>query len=60
MVLLRLIELNIYEGIYLTSTFIVDTSQPNQRFILPNVNIDTTTIRVTVTDAVDESYTGFE
>lgn len=52
-------ELNIYEGIYLTSTFIVDTSQPNQRFIIPNVNVDTTTIRVTVTDAVDEVYTAF-
>lgn len=52
-------ELTIYEGIYLTSTFIVDTSQPNQRFILPNVNIDTTTIRVTVSDAVDEVYTAF-
>jgi len=52
-------ELIIYEGIYLTSTFIVDTSQSNQRFILPNVNIDTTTIRVTVSDAVDEIYTAF-
>ena len=52
-------ELPIYEGIYLTSTFIVDTSQPNQRFILPNINIDTTTIRVTVSDAVDEVYTAF-
>ena len=52
-------ELSIYEGIYLTSTFIVDTSQPNQRFILPNINIDTTTIRVTVSDAVDEVYTAF-
>ena len=52
-------ELTIYEGIYLTSTFIVDTSQSNQRFILPNVNIDTTTIRVTVSDAVDEVYTAF-
>ena len=52
-------ELVIYEGIYLTSTFIVDTSQPNQRFVLPNVNIDTTTIRVTVSDAVDEVYTSF-
>ena len=52
-------ELIIYEGIYLTSTFIVDTSQSNQRFVLPNVNIDTTTIRVTVSDAVDEVYTAF-
>ena len=52
-------ELVIYEGIYLTSTFIVDTSQANQRFVLPNVNIDTTTIRVIVSDAVDEVYTSF-
>jgi hypothetical protein len=52
-------ELIIYEGIYLTSTFIVDTSQSNQRFILPNVNIDTTTIRVTVSNEVDEIYTAF-
>ena len=52
-------ELPIYEGIYLTSTFTVDTSQSNQRFILPNINIDTTTIRVTVSDAVDEIYTAF-
>jgi hypothetical protein len=52
-------ELNIYEGVYLTNTFIIDTSQPNQRFIIPNVNVDTTTIRVTVTDAVDEVYTAF-
>ena len=53
------VELNIYEGVYLTNTFIVDTSQQNQRFIIPNVNVDTTTIRVTVTDAVDEVYTAF-
>jgi hypothetical protein len=52
-------NLEIYEGIYLTSTFIVDSSQPNQRFILPNVNIDTTTIRVTVTDQVSEIYIAY-
>ena len=52
-------NLEIYEGIYLTSTFIADSSQPNQRFILPNVNIDTTTIRVTATDQVSEIYTAY-
>ena len=52
-------NLEIYEGIYLTSTFITDYSQPNQRFILPNVNVDTTTIRVTVTDQVSEIYTAY-
>jgi hypothetical protein len=53
-------NLPIYEGIFLTSTFIVDESQPNQRFILPNSNIDTTSIRVKVTDAVTENYTAYD
>jgi hypothetical protein len=52
-------DLKIYEGVYLKSTFILDSSQPNQRFILPNVNIDSTTIRVTVTDQVTEVYTPY-
>jgi hypothetical protein len=52
-------ELDIYEGIYLTSTFNVDYSQPNQRFILPNSNIDTTTIRVSVRDQVSEVYSSY-
>lgn len=50
-------NLEIYEGVYLTSTFTVDSSQKNQRFILPNVNIDTTTIRVSVRNSVTEQYT---
>jgi hypothetical protein len=49
-------EVDIFEGIYLTSTFNVDYSQTNQRFILPNTNIDTTTIRVKVVDDVTENY----
>jgi len=53
-------NLPIYEGQYLTSTFIVDTSQANQRFILPNINIDTTSIRVSVTDAVTEIYSLYD
>jgi len=53
-------NLPIYEGQYLTSTFVVDTSQTNQRFILPNINIDTTSIRVSVTNAVTEVYTLYD
>jgi hypothetical protein len=53
-------NLPIYEGIFLTSTFIVDQSQTNQRFILPNVNIDTTSIRVKVTNAITEVYSVFD
>jgi hypothetical protein len=52
-------NLEVYEGVYLTSTFIVDSSQTNQKFILPNTNIDTTTIRVKVTNQVTEVYTAY-
>lgn len=43
-------EIEIYEGTLLKKTFIVDTSQPNQKYILPNPYIDTSTIRVIVKD----------
>ena len=49
-------NLNIYEGVYLTKTFTVDYSLPNQRFILPNANIDTTSIRVKVESTTNEIY----
>ena len=41
-------NISIYEGNYLTKSFRVDSSQANQRFILPNSNIDTSSIRVEV------------
>jgi len=53
-------NLEIYEGRYLISTFIMNYSEPNQRFILPNANIDTTTIRMKVTDEVTEIYTIYD
>jgi len=49
-------NIEIYEGVFLTSTFVIDSSQPNQKFILPNANIDTTTIRVTARNQVSEVY----
>ena len=49
-------NLNVYEGIYLQKSFQIDYSQPNQRFILPNANIDTTSIRVTVSSTTNEIY----
>ena len=42
--------IDIYEGTYLTKTFTVDNSQPNQKYILPNPFVDTSTIRVKVVD----------
>ena len=47
-------DVDIYEGTYLTQTYTVSTSNPRQRFILDNANIDTSSIRVTV----DEDGTG--
>ena len=49
-------NLTLSEGVYLTKTFTIDYSQPNQRFILPNSNIDTTSIRVTVKSTTNEIY----
>ena len=41
---------NVYvcEGSYLNSVFTVDSSLPNQRFILPNSGIDTSNLNVIV------------
>ena len=44
-------DISIYEGNYLTKTFVVDSSQTNERYILPNANIDTSSIRVQVSDS---------
>lgn len=52
-------NLEIFEGTFLTSTFTMDSSQPDQRFVLPNPNIDTTTIRVSVRDQVTELYSAY-
>lgn len=49
-------ELSVYEGRYLTKSFVVDNSQPNQKFILPNPAVDSTTIRVFVSDLTNEEY----
>jgi hypothetical protein len=54
-------NISIYEGSYLTKTFRVNSSQTNQRYILPNANIDTSSIRVEVEEngstQVYNSYT---
>lgn len=46
----------IYEGSYLSKSFVVDSSQPNQRFIIPNPNVDTSTIRTFVNTNIIEEY----
>jgi hypothetical protein len=44
-------DIEIYEGTYLENSFTVNTSQENQRFILPNSNVDTSTLLLRVKDA---------
>lgn len=46
---------DIKQGTFLTKEFVVDTAQTNQRFILPNPYVDTSTIRVTVKDTASSS-----
>ena len=44
----QFINTPVYEGTYLPANFVVNTADFNQKFILQNTNIDTTTIRVEV------------
>ena len=47
--------IDIKQGTYLTREFVVDGSQTNQRFIIPNPYVDTSTINVSVRDTVSSS-----
>lgn len=49
-------NVEIYEGVLLNKSFVMDYSQLQQKFILPNANIDTTSIRVFVNTNVSEEY----
>jgi len=49
-------DIDLWEGTFLTKSFIVDNSQPNQKFVIPNPSVDTTSIRVYVTDSANEEY----
>ena len=53
-------SLEIYQGQYLENSWLVNNSQPNQRFIIPNDSVDTSTLRVTVknteTDTTSTEY----
>jgi hypothetical protein len=42
---------DIKEGTFLNNRFVVDTSQPNQRFIIPNSYVDTSTFVVRITSS---------
>jgi len=52
-------DLEIYEGTYLTKSYTVRNS-PNEKFIIPNPGVDSSTIRVTVTDTSTLEYKMYE
>ena len=45
----------IYEGTLVTFKYTTDTSDPDQRFIIPSVNADTSTLRVQVQNSVSDT-----
>jgi len=44
-------DIEIYEGTFLSKTFTVDTSNIDQRFVIPNANTDTSTLVVQVKES---------
>jgi len=56
--------LEIFEGTFVSNKFDVVTPGPSEKYQIPNTNIDTSTIRVTVQDSpissVSQAYTLFE
>jgi len=50
-------DLEIYEGTYLNYKYTANTSDKDQRFIIPNNNVDTTTLTVKVQESSSDSTT---
>ena len=48
-------NVSIYEGTYLTSKYLVDTTNPEQRFLLPDNRSDTSTLKVQVQNSASDS-----
>tara|TARA_B100001559_G_scaffold196133_1_gene164114 strand:+ start:1306 stop:3318 length:2013 start_codon:yes stop_codon:yes gene_type:complete len=51
----RFIDISIYQGTFIEQTFTVSSRNPNQRFILPNVGIDTDLLNVSVFNSEQSS-----
>ena len=54
-------NVDVYEGTLVSNKYTVDTSDANQRFLIKNINADTSTLKVTVqtsaSDSTTETYT---
>src|SRR5210317_2038153 len=53
----RFSGISIFEGTLVTFKYTADTSDPDQRFIIPSVNADTSTLKVTVQNSVSDTTT---
>ena len=53
-------DISLYQGNLITKKFTIDNSQVDAKYILPNPNIDTSTIRVSVTDATSGTVEVYE
>jgi len=54
-------SLEIYQGQYLENSWTVNNSQPNQRYIIPNDSVDTSTLRVKVKNtSTDTTFTEYQ
>ena len=51
-------NVKIYEGTYITSKYLVDTSDVAQRFLLPDSRVDTSTLKVQVQNSASDSTAG--
>ena len=51
----------IYQGQYITNSYVVDNNNPSERYVLPNDSIDTSTISVKIRNsASDNTTTNYE
>ena len=48
-------SIEIYQGQYLENTYTVNDSLPNQRYIIPNNGVDTSTLRVKVKNSASDN-----
>jgi hypothetical protein len=53
----RFSSIPVYEGTLVTFKYTVDTSDPDQRFIIPSANADTSTLKVQVQNSVSDTTT---
>ena len=53
-------NLDLYEGLYQTDTFVINYATENQRFIMTNQNIDTDSLIVTVVENLGQTTTIFQ